>query len=200
MIDTQRVEALLKSRYPNLESVGQGVFRGVDRFGARDYAVRYFDLNDRLATTADSLKSYQEQVLSPMYFSSEVATDLRWNHYLYFVTSDEEAQRGEFGRLKAKVEADREYARKQVVREGDVAGLFANAQASLRPPYQSTLRQHGRPPWGSTALPSYWIVTSQCPTPFDESLREPRMERRARFRRSRYLILKRPLQATSSSA
>jgi hypothetical protein len=94
MINAQRVEAMLKDRYPDLESVGQGVFRGVDRFGARDYAIRYFDLNDRLATTADSLKSYQEEVLSPMYFSSDVATDLRWNHYLYFVTSDEEAQRG----------------------------------------------------------------------------------------------------------
>ncbi|MDM0001217.1 AAA family ATPase [Variovorax sp. J22P240] len=152
MIDAQRVEALLRSRYPNLESVGQGVFRGVDRFGARDYAVRYFDLNDRLATTADSLKGYQEVVLSPMYFSSDVATDLRWNHYLYFVTSDEEAQRGEFSRLKAKVEADREYARKQVVREGDVAGLLANAQApeplstlpiDLATTWSNTLEQHG---------------------------------------------------------
>lgn len=132
--------------------MGPGVFRGVDRFGARDYAVRYFDLNDRLATTADSLKSYQEEVLSPMYFSSEVATDLRWNHYLYFVTSDEEAQRGEFGRLKAKVEADREYARKQVVREDDIAGLLANAQApepptslpiDLATTWSTTLGQHG---------------------------------------------------------
>lgn len=152
MIDVQRVETLLKSRYPNLERVGQGVFRGVDRFGDRDYAVRYFDLNDRLATTAASLKRYQEEVLSPMYFSSDVATDLRWNHYLYFVTSDEEAQRVEFGRLKAKVEADREYARKQVVREGDVAGLLANAQATEPPAslpidlattWSTTLGQHG---------------------------------------------------------
>ena len=152
MIDAQRIEALLKLRYPNLESVAQGVFRGVDRFGARDYAVRYFDLNDRLATTADSLKRYQEEVLSPMYFSSDVATDLRWNHYLYFVTSDEQAQNGEFGRLKAKVEADREYARKQIVREGDVAGLLDNAQ-TLEPPtalpidlattWSNTLEQHG---------------------------------------------------------
>ena len=70
MINVQRVEAMLKDRYPDLESVGQGVFRGVDRFGARDYAIRYFDLNDRLATTADSLKSYQEEVLSPLYFCS----------------------------------------------------------------------------------------------------------------------------------
>lgn len=152
MINAQRVEAILKDRYPDLESVGRGVFRGIDRFGTRDYAIRYFDLNDQLASTADSLKSYQEEVLSPMYFSSDVATDLRWNHYLYFVTSDEEAQRGEFGRLKAKVEADREYARKQVVREDDIAGLLANAQApeppkalpvDLATTWSNTLAEHG---------------------------------------------------------
>ncbi|HCF2590781.1 AAA family ATPase [Pseudomonas aeruginosa] len=152
MINAQRVEAMLKNRYPDLESVAQGVFRGVDRFGARDYAIRYFDLNDQLATTADSLKSYQEEVLSPMYFSSDVATDLRWSHYLYFVTSDEEAQRGEFGHLKAKIEADREYARKQVVREGEIAGLLAKAQApeppkalpvDLATTWSNTLEQHG---------------------------------------------------------
>lgn len=152
MINAQRVKAMLKDRYPDLESVGQGVFRGVDRFGARDYAIRYFDLNDRLATTAESLKSYQEEVLSPMYFSSDVATDLRWSYYLYFVTSDEEFQRGEFGHLKAKIEGDREYARKQVVREGDIAGLLANAQAAQPPKvlpvdlattWSNTLEQHG---------------------------------------------------------
>lgn len=152
MINAQRVEAMLKNRYPDLESVGHGVFRGVDRFGSRDYAIRYFDLNDRLATTANSLKSYQEEVLSSMYFSSDVATDLRWNHYLYFVTSEEEAQRSEFSRIKAKVEADREYARKQVVREGEVAGLLADARApepprampvDLATTWSNTLEQHG---------------------------------------------------------
>ncbi len=152
MIDTQRVEAMLRNRYPDLEDVGHGVFRGVDRFGSRDYAIRYFDLNDRLATTASSLKRYQEEVLSQMYFSSQVATDLRWSHYLYFVTSDEEANRSEFGRFKAKVEADREYARKQVIRENDVLGLLAKAgpqePASVMPvdlatTWSQTLEQHG---------------------------------------------------------
>lgn len=47
MINVQRVEAMLKNRYPDLERVGQGLFRGIDRFGSRDYAIRYFDLNDR---------------------------------------------------------------------------------------------------------------------------------------------------------
>lgn len=152
MINTQQVEAMLRGRYPDLEDVSPGVFRGVDRFGAREYAIRYFDLNDRLATTAASLKRYQEEVLSPMYFSTQVATDLRWSHYLYFVTSDEEAARGEFGRLKAAVEADREYARKQVVREGDVPTLLAKGSPAapadalpvdLATTWSQTLEQHG---------------------------------------------------------
>lgn len=152
MINAQQVEAILRGRYPDLEDVSPGVFRGVDRFGAREYAIRYFDLNDRLATTAASLKRYQEEVLSPMYFSTQVATDLRWSHYLYFVTSDEEAARGEFGRLKAIVEADREYARKQVVREGDVPTLLGKGSpaapagalpADLATTWSQTLEQHG---------------------------------------------------------
>jgi DNA repair exonuclease SbcCD ATPase subunit len=152
MINTQQVEAMLRGRYPDLENVSPGVFRGVDRFREREYAIRYFDLNDRLATTAASLKRYQEEVLSPMYFSTQVATDLRWSHYLYFVTSDEEAARGDFGQLKARVEADREYARKQVVREGDVPTILANrSQAApagalpvdLATTWSQTLEQHG---------------------------------------------------------
>lgn len=152
MINAQRVEAMLRSRYPDLESVGPGVFRGVDRFGSREYAIRYFDLNDRLAATASSLKRYQEEILSEMYFSTQVATDLRWNHYLYFVTSDEVAGRGEFGRFKAMVEADREYARKQVVPEGEMPRLLATGRATaptsampvdLATTWSKTLDQHG---------------------------------------------------------
>ncbi|MDT4813573.1 DNA replication and repair protein RecF [compost metagenome] len=128
MIDARRIEAMLRIRYPDLEDVGDGVFRGVERFGSRDYAIRYFDLNDRLAETASSLKGYQEKVLSQMYFSSQVATDLRWNHYLYFVTSSEAASRNEFSGLKTRVEADREYARKLVIREDEVTELLATSQ------------------------------------------------------------------------
>lgn len=152
MINVERVEEILRDRYPDLESVGPGVYRGVDRFGAREYAIRYFDLNDRLATTAESLKRYQEEVLSPMYFSTQVGTDLRWSHYLYFITSDEAAEHGGFGQLKARVEADREYARKQVVREREIVALFTRgnpaAPADAMPKDLSTtwlhaLEQHG---------------------------------------------------------
>lgn len=152
MINAQHVEEMLRGRYPDLEGVSPGVFRGVDRFGSREYAIRYFDLNDRLAATAASLKRYQEDVLSQMYFSAQVATDLRWSHYLYFITSGEEANRGEFGRFKATIEADREYARKQVVREEDMPALLAKGNAAaptgampvdLATIWSQTLEQHG---------------------------------------------------------
>ena len=76
MINAQRVEAMLKNRYPDLEHVGNGLFRGIDRFGERDYAVRYFDLNDQIAEAAACLKSYQEEVLSRMYFSRDAPINL----------------------------------------------------------------------------------------------------------------------------
>lgn len=152
MINAQHVEEMLRGRYPDLEGVSPGVFRGIDRFGAREYAICYFDLNDRLATTAASLKRYQEEVLSQMYFSTQVATDLRWSHYLYFITSDEEPNQAEYGRFKAAIEADREYARKQVVREEDVPALLAKGSvvtttgampADLATTWSQTLEQHG---------------------------------------------------------
>ncbi|MGS1108160.1 AAA family ATPase [Achromobacter anxifer] len=152
MINAQHVEEMLRGRYPDLEGVSPGVFRGVDRFGAREYAIRYFDLNDQLAETAASLKRYQEDVLSQMYFSTQVATDLRWSHYLYFVTSDEVSNRGDYGRFKSAIEADREYARKQVIREKDVPALLAKGSvvastgsmpADLATTWSQTLEQHG---------------------------------------------------------
>ncbi|SOE50431.1 AAA family ATPase [Orrella dioscoreae] len=152
MINAQRVEEILRGRYPDLEGVSPGVFRGVDRFGSREYAIRYFDLNDQLATTAASLKRYQEEVLSPMYFSTQVATDLRWSHYLYFITSENEADQGEYTRFKAVIEGDREYARKQIVREEDVPDLLAKGNSAaptgampvdLATTWSQTLEQHG---------------------------------------------------------
>lgn len=151
MINTEHVKAVLQGLYPDLENIGNSIFRGIDRFGTRDYAIRYFDLSNSLLTTADSLKSYQENMLAQMYFSSDVATDLRWNHYLYFIASDEDFQRQEFSNIKARVEADREYARKHVVRESEIADLLAIARvpepqeampADLATAWSNILDQH----------------------------------------------------------
>lgn len=125
MINVEQAQGILRQRYPDLEAIGDGVFRGVDKYAEREYAVRYFDLNDDLANTSKAIKRYQEQILSDAYFSAQAPTDLRWNHYLYFVTSAQRADDSEFKQSKAAVEADREYARKQVVFEDELARVIA---------------------------------------------------------------------------
>lgn len=125
MINIEQAQGILRQRYPDLEAVGEGIFRGVDKYAEREYAVRYFDLNDDLANTSKAIKRYQEQILSDAYFSTQTPTDLRWNHYLYFITSAEHANDSDFKQSRAVVEADREYARKQVVFENDLARTIA---------------------------------------------------------------------------
>lgn len=152
MINVEQIARQLKGRYPDLESLGAGLFRGVDRFGDREYAVRYFDLNDNLEETALSLKTYQESVVSELYFSNKIASDLRWNHYLYFVVDEEKVGKTKFVRLKSEIESDREYARKLVVREDELPALLARelsaTRASSMPPdlataWSAALEKHG---------------------------------------------------------
>ena len=124
MINVDIATKLLNERYPGLEPVAEGVFRGVDNLKGRDYAIRYFDLNDQVEKTAKVIKSYQENLLADRYFSKSDPTDLRWNHYLYFVASEETAAGPDFRRSKSTIENDRDYARKQVLLESDLTRLL----------------------------------------------------------------------------
>jgi exonuclease SbcC len=132
MIDVAAVEKKIRTKYLDLERVADGVFRAVDKHADHQYAVRYFDLTDQLIRTADGLHEYQEEVLSDRYFSGQTATDLRWSHYLYFVTSNAASLSTEFKRAKSKVEADREYARKTVILEGELDSLLTEPPASFQ--------------------------------------------------------------------
>jgi exonuclease SbcC len=113
VIPVREVVARLAQRYPQLEQVADATFRGVDTYEGRPYAIRYFDLNDDLEKAAGKLHEYQEGLLGTSYFDRDAKADLRWNHYLYFVTSANEGDA--FLKAKADVESDREYARKLVV-------------------------------------------------------------------------------------
>ncbi|MDD5094040.1 MAG: AAA family ATPase [Dehalococcoidia bacterium] len=127
MIDVAGIEKKLRTRYGNIERVGDGVVRAVDKYAGREYAIRYFDLTDDLFSRADELRKYQEKILSHTYYSGNASKDLRWNHYLYFVTSTAVSKNQVFARTKAKVEADREYARKMVILEDKVDSLLAES-------------------------------------------------------------------------
>jgi hypothetical protein len=44
----EQIVAKLEHRYPGLQQVSDVVYRGVDLYEGRPYAVRYFDLGDNL--------------------------------------------------------------------------------------------------------------------------------------------------------
>ena len=85
-MSTEQIVTKLERRYPQLERVTDAVFRGIDEYNGRPYAVRYFDLSDDLVSAAGRLHEYQDSLLGISYFNVESKADLRWNHYLYFVT------------------------------------------------------------------------------------------------------------------
>ena len=120
---TEQIVTKLERRYPHLERVTNAVFRGVDVYNGRPYAVRYFDLSDDLLSAAGRLHEYQDSLLGMSYFNVESKADLRWNHYLYFVTATPRVDEA-FLRAKATVESDREYARKMVVTEGELDSVL----------------------------------------------------------------------------
>ena len=125
MIDVDRARRTLESRYDRLTEVSKYIFRATDTYESRAYAVRYFDLQDALVTTARELVKYQDALLGRDYFSPEAASDLRWNYYLYFVTSRANWEETSFANARATIESDRQYARKHVVAEEELESLLA---------------------------------------------------------------------------
>ena len=119
----EQIVAKLKQRYPHLEQVTDAVYRGVDKHNGHPYAIRYFDLQDDLLSTAAELHQYQDRLLGVTYFDVESKADLRWNHYLYFVSVTPRDDK-EFLLAKARVESDREYARKIVVTEDELDSVL----------------------------------------------------------------------------
>ena len=122
-MDIKQVVTKLEGKYSSLEQVADTVYRGVDLYHERPFAVRYFDLSDNLLSAAGDLHGYQDKLLGKSYYDAEAKADLRWNHYLYFVTAALREDNA-FVRAKAVVEADREYARKLVVTEAELDGIL----------------------------------------------------------------------------
>jgi len=125
MIDQARFTNKLKARFGQISEVKPGILRTSDRFGDREFAIRYFDLTGNLGEAASQLREYQEDLMSETFFGPESPADLRWNHYVYFVTGNEEANTPAFHDAKARIEADRTYARKAVLTEKELEALLA---------------------------------------------------------------------------
>ena len=125
MINVDRARRTLESRYDRLTEVSKCIFRATDTYESQTYAVRYFDLQDALVTTARELAKYQDELLGRDYFSPDAPSDLQWNYYLYFVTSRANWGETSFANARATIESDQQYARKHVVAEEELESLLA---------------------------------------------------------------------------
>jgi DNA repair protein SbcC/Rad50 len=123
VIDVDRATATLQRRYGELSQVSTNIFKAVETYHGNVYAVRFFDLRDNLVASAKRLTEYQDELLGIEFFNPEARADLRWNNYLYFVTNSEQWTEPKFLQARAEIEANREYARKQVISENDLDNL-----------------------------------------------------------------------------
>lgn len=152
MINTDKALGILRSRYPDVTAATDNVFRCVDTHGGKPYAVRYFDLRDEVHAAAPRLQQYLDDLLGASYYAVGGSSDLRWNHYVYFVASASRFADREFQSARSVIEANREYARKIVVAEEHLEAMIARATfgdstSSALPPdaiaiWASVLEQH----------------------------------------------------------
>jgi len=134
VIDKSQIFERLKETYADVAEVSSAVLRTVDRFKGDVYAVRYFDLSDDIVSVSSRLREYQEALLGASYFDPDAKSDLRWNHYVYFLTSaDAGSQSDVFASAKAAIEADREYARKAVVGINELTDILNRRHLSSGP-------------------------------------------------------------------
>lgn len=119
-MNIEAIKNSLKLKFQHLDEVAPDIFCATDIYQDKPYAVRYFDLSDNIASHSEDLNKYLEHVLGEDYFDIKRPIDLRWNNYLYFITSDQHQQNEAFIRAKSIIESDREYARKFVITETDL--------------------------------------------------------------------------------
>lgn len=109
----------------DVEDVGEAVVRGERRHAGKCFAVAYVDFADDVVGRAEGLREFQERILGEDYFNSP--GDLRWNNYIYIVAGSKSVEHPDFQRAKVVIEADEDFARKQVVSEDELASVLGAA-------------------------------------------------------------------------
>lgn len=119
MISAEQAVNILKGRLDEIERIDDYVLRGVKRYKNRPYAVFYIDISNNVEERAKQLTQFQDRVLGRRFFNE--GDDLRWNSYLLFLADKNHFSRQSFARARSIVEADRNYARKFVIPEDELA-------------------------------------------------------------------------------
>lgn len=114
-MNVAHIRDLLTSRYSAVRESLPNVFWVTCAHNGRPVAVRVFDCTDSVGKQGFDLSAYQHTLLSHDYYTD--AGPMQWNYYLYFLCA-----RDAYGSLRstgwvAKIEKDREYARKFVLPE-----------------------------------------------------------------------------------
>ncbi|PMY73101.1 MULTISPECIES: hypothetical protein [unclassified Pseudomonas] len=132
MITTDTLGTQVATRLSNVTRVAPLVIRA-ERNGPNDspYAVYYFALSENLEDWAEHLEQKQDELIGPSYF--DTPGDLRWNHYLYLLVGSGEQASDTFLTLKRRIEADRTYARKFVLKQDELT----TALNELEPPAET---------------------------------------------------------------
>lgn len=118
------IKTTLNQRFSHLEEITPDFFCATDKYHDKPYAIRYFDLSDNISSRSKGLNEFLENALGEEYFDEERPVDLRWNNYVYFITSDGNQQDNAFLRAKSIIESNREYARKFVITETDLPKIL----------------------------------------------------------------------------
>lgn len=119
MTNIDSMRAVINRHFQHVTDLGDGVIRGERVHNDKPFAVAYIDLSDSVVERSQELKTFQEKLLGPDFFSP--ASDLRWNSYLYFLAGPKSTASSKFGQAKSLIEGDRHFARKFVVNEEDLA-------------------------------------------------------------------------------
>ncbi|CAE6724257.1 AAA family ATPase [Paraburkholderia nemoris] len=109
-----------------VKDVEEAVVRAERLHEGKCYAIAYVDLADNVVGRAGELHDFQERILGDDFFGAP--GDLRWNKYLYIVAGPKSLNHDGFEKAKASIESDKEYARKRVVSEEELAALLGSAQ------------------------------------------------------------------------
>lgn len=126
MPEMQTARESLSHLLVGLRNIDEAVVRGEKRFGDHAYAIAYVDFADDVVERSQHLRDFQERILGDDFF--DAPGDLRWNKYLYLVAGPNSISNPQFAAAKAAIEADRDYARKRVIKPEDLESLLSIAE------------------------------------------------------------------------
>lgn len=124
MNTTATVFEIINEKFPNIQDLGDGCFRGQRLYKGKAFATVYFDISDNIVKRANNLLNFQEKLLGADFFKADM--DHRWNNYLYFLAGPKSQQQDEFDRAKSDIETDRHFARKFVLTKDELLDRFGD--------------------------------------------------------------------------